>query len=109
MIDTNIFFEGLTKQGGVMGSIIDAWYYGIFQPYVTNALVYEYVNVLSQKLSQNRWSTIQSTLGKLLEKSHFVDVHYTWHPASPDPGDDHVIDCAMNANALVVTSNIRDF
>ena len=28
---------------------------------------------------------------------------------SPDPGDDHVIDCAMNAGVPVVTSNVRDF
>ena len=28
---------------------------------------------------------------------------------SPDPGDEHVIDCAMNARAPVVTANTRDF
>jgi predicted nucleic acid-binding protein len=28
---------------------------------------------------------------------------------SPDPGDEHVIDCAMNARAPVVTVNTRDF
>jgi len=28
---------------------------------------------------------------------------------SPDPGDDHIVDCAMNTGAIVVTSNIRDF
>jgi predicted nucleic acid-binding protein len=33
----------------------------------------------------------------------------SWRPSSPDPGDEHVIDCAMNARAIVVTSNLRDF
>jgi hypothetical protein len=28
---------------------------------------------------------------------------------SPDPGDDHVIDCAMNASVPVVTANVQDF
>jgi predicted nucleic acid-binding protein len=28
---------------------------------------------------------------------------------SPDPGDDLVIDCVMNANAWLITSNIKDF
>jgi hypothetical protein len=28
---------------------------------------------------------------------------------SLDPGDEHVIDCAMNAQAPVVTLNTRDF
>jgi hypothetical protein len=30
-------------------------------------------------------------------------------PTSPDAGDDLMIDCAMNAGAMVVTFNIRDF
>jgi hypothetical protein len=28
---------------------------------------------------------------------------------SPDPSDDHVIDCAMNAGVPVVTANGQDF
>ena len=38
-----------------------------------------------------------------------VVIHYSWRPVSPDPGDEHVIDCAMNAGATVITSNVRDF
>ncbi|MDM8560203.1 hypothetical protein [Candidatus Parabeggiatoa sp. HSG14] len=37
------------------------------------------------------------------------NISYSWRPTSPDPGDDHVIDCAMNANATLVTLNIKDF
>ena len=38
-----------------------------------------------------------------------VPVYFSWRPMSPDPGDDHVIDCAMNAGVPVVTANVRDF
>jgi predicted nucleic acid-binding protein len=38
-----------------------------------------------------------------------VSVYYSWRPLSPDPGDEHVIDCALNANATVITANLRDF
>lgn len=109
VIDTNVVFQGLTKQGGSEGVIIDAWFNRMFQVFVTNALVYEYSDVLSRKLSPSRWLNIQPVLGSLLKTVHFVDIHYSWRPISPDPGDEHVIDCAMNANALVVTSNLRDF
>ncbi len=109
VVDTNVVFAGLTKQGGIAGAIIDVWLDQMFQTYATNALAYEYADVLSRKLSQNRWLDLQPVLGNLLKITRFVDVHYSWRPASPDPGDDHIIDCAMNANALVVTSNIRDF
>jgi predicted nucleic acid-binding protein len=60
-------------------------------------------------LSPERWQRIQPVLGKLLDQAEFVTVYFTWRPSSPDPGDEHIIDCAMNAGATVVTSNTRDF
>lgn len=109
VIDTNVVFEGLTKQGGAAGLIIDAWLSGLFQAYVSNALAYEYVEALSNKLTKRRWTKIQPVLGKLLDEAEFVPIYFTWRPSSSDPGDEHVIDCAMNAGAMVVTSNVRDF
>jgi putative PIN family toxin of toxin-antitoxin system len=109
VIDTNVVFEGLTKQGGLAGGIIDAWLADLFQAYASNALAYEYADVLSRKLSEKRWQQLQPVLGALLNKVYFVEIHYSWRPISPDPADDHIIDCAMNVNAIIVTSNIRDF
>lgn len=51
VIDTNVVFEGLTKQGGACGLIIDAWRAGLIKACVTNALAYEYEDVLARKLS----------------------------------------------------------
>lgn len=58
VIDTSVVFEGLTKQGGAAGLIINAWLAGLIEVCVS---------------------------------------------------DDLVIDCAMNASAIVITSNLRDF
>lgn len=109
VIDTNVVFEGVTKQGGACGLIVEAWSVGLFCPFVSNALAYEYAEVLSRLLSAERWQKIQPVLEKLLDQTEFVKVYFTWRPSSPDPGDEHVIDCAMNAGATVVTSNVRDF
>ncbi|MCI0691549.1 PIN domain-containing protein [candidate division KSB1 bacterium] len=109
IIDTNVVFEGLTKQGGACALIVDAWLAGLFRPCISNALAYEYADVLSRLLSAERWQKIQPVLGKLLDHTEFVTVYFTWRPSSPDPGDEHVIDCAMNAGATVVTPNVRDF
>ena len=76
---------------------------------MSDALAYEYVDVLSRKLSEARWTRIRPVLGALLSKVHFVTLYYKWRPISQDPGDEHVIDCAMNAGAIVVTSNVRHF
>ena len=65
--------------------------------------------MLSRKLSETRWHRLESILGALLDKTHFVTIHYSWRPVSPDPADDHIVDCAMNAGAVIITSNVRDF
>lgn len=109
VIDTNVVFEGLTKRGTTASVIIDAWLAETFQAFVTNALAYEYRDVLSRKLSPPRWQQLQPALGTLLKNAQVVTIHYSWRPISPDPGDDHIIDCAMNSNALIVTANLRDF
>lgn len=109
VIDTNVVFEGLTKRGGAAGFVIDAWLAGLLQVCVCDALAYEYADVLSRRLSGARWQRLKPVLGTLLSQAQFVVVHYSWRPISPDPGDEHVIDCAMNAGATVITSNVRDF
>ena len=109
VIDTNVVFEGLTKKGGAAGLIVDAWLAGLFRVYVSNALAYEYTDVLSRKLSEVRWQRLKPVLGTLLSRAQFVTIYYSWRPISPDPGDDHLVDCAMNAGAILVTSNVRDF
>lgn len=109
IIDTNVVFEGLTKQGGASGLIVDSWQAGLFHPFISTALAYEYADVLSRKLSGHRWQEIRPVLGILLKQASFVTIYYTWRPSSPDPADEHLIDCAMNAGASIVTWNIKDF
>ncbi len=109
VIDTNVVFEGLTRQASVPTFIIDAWREGLFRPCVSNSLAYEYADVLSRKLAKARWLQAQPVVEELLACSEFVPVYFSWRPSSPDPGDEHVVDCAMNAQASVVTSNVRDF
>jgi predicted nucleic acid-binding protein len=109
VIDTQVLFDGLTRQGGATGLIVDAWLSGLLEVYVSNALAYEYIDVLSRKLSDSRWSKLQLVLGTLLKTAHFTPIYYSWRPISPDAGDDLVVDCAMNAGAIVITANLKDF
>lgn len=109
VIDTNVLFEGLTQKGGAAGLLVDAWLGRMPEVCVSNALAYEYAEVLSRQLSPHRWQQMRPVLETLLDRARFVTIYYSWRPISPDPGDDHVIDCAMNAGAVVITSNLRDF
>jgi predicted nucleic acid-binding protein len=109
VIDTNVVFEGLTKRDSAGTLILRAWQAGLFQACVSLALQYEYYDVLARQLSPLRWQRIQPLLGSLLRSAQPIIPHYRWRPSSPDPGDEFVIDCAMNARAWVVTRNVRDF
>lgn len=109
VLDTNVVFEGLTKKNSASGLIIDAWLAGLFFVFISDAVAYEYFDVLSRKLTPERWQQAKTVLLTLLGTATFIEIHYTWRPTSPDPGDDLVIDCVMNANAILVTSNIKDF
>lgn len=109
VVDTNVVFQGLTRQGGAPGFIIEAWLLNLMDVYVSDALAYEYLDVLTRKLSAPRWAKIKPVLGSLLDRAQFVTIYFTWRPSSPDPSDDHIVDCAMNAGASIITSNVRDF
>jgi predicted nucleic acid-binding protein len=96
VIDTNVVFEGLTREISVSTLIIDAWRDGWFhQACVSNALAYEYADVLSRKLSRARWIRARPVLDELLESAEFVTAYFTWRPSASDPGDEHIVDCAM--------------
>ena len=109
IVDTNVVFEGLTKQGSASDLIVTAWLAGSLNVYASNALLYEYESILSNKLSPMRWQQTKPILRRMLSHVQFVSIYYSWRPLSPDPGDEHVIDCALNANATVITANVRDF
>ena len=109
IIDTNVIFEGLTQRGSASGLIVLAGLAGRHGVCVSNALMYEYESVLSRELAPQRWRTLQPVLDDLLDIAQFVSNYYTWRPLSSDPGDEHVIECALNAGAAVITHNLRDF
>lgn len=109
VVDTNVVFEGLTQQGSAAGLIIEAWLGNLLTIHASTALVYEYEATLSNKLSPLRWQRTKPILRRMLTAVHFVSIYYSWRPLSPDPGDEHVIDCALNANATLVTANVKDF
>ena len=80
VIDTNVLFEGLTTQGSAPGLIMEAWLGGLFVACVSNALAYEYVEVLSEKLSARRWNRLQPVVGTLLIQARFVPIYFRGGP-----------------------------
>jgi putative PIN family toxin of toxin-antitoxin system len=108
VVDTNVLFEGLTKQGSC-GAVVDAWKERKFVPCVSTALALEYEATLTNKLGARKRRLAVGALSALLDRVEFIPVVYRVRPMSPDPDDDFVIECAFNANASIVTRNVKDF
>jgi putative PIN family toxin of toxin-antitoxin system len=108
VIDTNVLFEGLSRKG-ICGRVVDLWVEERFTPCVSTALAIEYEAALTRNQSKERQLKVRMALQALILRARFVPILFSYRPQSPDPDDDLVIDCAMNAGASVVTSNLRDF
>ena len=100
VVDTNVLLEGLTRRGAA-AEVVDAWVTGRFQPCVSTALTLEYQDVLARKLNPFRGRRALSILQALLARCEFVPIYFSYRPASRDPGDDLVIDCVLNSQAIL--------
>jgi predicted nucleic acid-binding protein len=80
---------------------------------VALALGYEDVLLRSSMLAQS-WASadqISAVLDSLLANATLAQpIQVRRRPALPDPGDDLVLECALEARAdAIVTTNLRDF
>ena len=107
VVDTNVLVEGLTLRGE-SGRVIEAWRDTRFIPCVSTALALEYEEVLLRRFPVARHENVQAALQALLDRSEYVPVHFRVRPASPDPDDDFVLECALNAQAALVSRNDAD-
>lgn len=108
VVDTNVLFTGLTKQGAD-ASVVDAWVGRRFLPCVSTALALEYESVMLRKLGPSKQQTAMEALQALLARCHYTPIRFRYRPASRDPGDDHVVECVLNSQSMLVTRNVRDF
>ena len=107
VIDTNVLVEGLTLRGE-SGQIVDAWRERRFQPCVSTALALEYEEVLLRRFPPQRHPDVQAAVQALLDRAEYVPIFFRLRPASPDPDDDFVLECAFNAQAALVSRNDAD-
>lgn len=108
VIDTNVVVEGLGRRDDC-GRVIDLWVARRFEPCVSTSLALEYEAVLTRGRTEENRERMQKVLQALLLRATYVPVAFVCRGQSPDPDDDCIIECAMNAGAMLVTANRRHF
>lgn len=114
VLDTSILVAALRSRTGASNALLRAVATMEVRPLVTPALFLEYEDVLKrpeQRLAHGlSLEAIDGFLAALASACEGVEVRFQWRPQLADPGDEMVLETAVNGRAeALVTHNVRDF
>jgi putative PIN family toxin of toxin-antitoxin system len=79
-----------------------------YELYITNDILTEYEEIISNKFSLSAAKNIIRAL-LLLPNVLKVDIYYNWNMISFDPDDNKFVDCAVVANADLLITHDKHF
>lgn len=113
VLDTNILVAGLRSKTGASNALLIAAFRGRYQWCCSIPLFYEYEDVLNRAEFLLDTGLTRKTVAEFIEDIASivvpVGIDFQWRPQLHDPGDEMVLEAAINCNAAVVTHNLRDF
>ncbi len=115
VLDTNVLVAALTSQGGASFQLLSRALDRRLTYAISVALALEYEDVLTRreirKLSWASEKDLQIVLDNLLvNASQIMPIRVRLRPFLRDPGDEMVLECAVQSGAeSIVTMNHRDF
>jgi putative PIN family toxin of toxin-antitoxin system len=115
VLDTNVLVAALFSRRGASFWLLEQVVDGRLPIAISVALALEYEDVLLRPaILAHGWASgeqASAVLDVVLANAVLVQpIRVRRRPALPDPGDDLVLECALEANAkAIITMNIRDF
>ena len=114
VLDTNVILSGLQSDLGASHAVLRQVGNQKFRHFISNALIYEYEEVLHRmreagKLSLNT-EEIEKFLTFIVQQGTTQIIYYMLRPTLNDPKDEHVLELAFNAACpYIITFNLKDF
>ena len=114
VLDTDVVVAGMRSPTGASAALLRAAREGQVTLILTVALAMEYESVCSR--AEHRMASglsdieIDIFLTALIALAEPVETHFLWRPKLRDPGDEMVLEAAVNGRAnTLVTFNARHF
>ena len=102
VLDTNVFVS--MALGGYVGKINDAWKASQFTLVVSDAILSEYLDVLSRPKLHLSAETVSVVIARVERKAEFVSPTESVHVVEADPSDNKFLEAAVAGQAVYVVS-----
>ena len=114
VLDTDVVVAAMRSPTGASAALLDAAIDGRVTLVANVALMLEYEatcsraeHLLASGLSREQFTVFLDGVAALIEP---VGSHFVWRPMLRDPGDEMVLEAAVNGTArAIVTFNLRDY
>jgi putative PIN family toxin of toxin-antitoxin system len=112
VIDTNVLVAGLRSSQSASHRVLRLVGVSNFELSLSVPLVIECEDVLKRHAADLGLtdSDIEKFIDYLCSVAHPQEIHFLWRPFLRDPGDDHVLELAVESrSSMIVTHNVTDF
>ena len=107
VLDTNVLLVSISSRSDYHW-IFQKLLAGEFDICITNDILLEYEEIISQKFNTLVASDVVRVV-LTLPNVYFANVFFEWRLIGADPDDHKVVDCAISANADFIVSNDKHF
>lgn len=107
VLDTNILLICLSRKSKYR-PIFDALIQNKYELIISNEILSEYIEILSEKTN----ATIANNVAELLlalKNVRKIEVYYRWNLITQDIDDNKFVDCAIAGNADFIATNDKHF